>query len=117
MGVLLLSARGAGAYLGPAGFLAMAAAAAKSVPGRHFGLALDCGDAPGLALAAIRARVPLVILDAGLPGFAQVATAAVQIGVTVRGERPPALDLAGLDLQREAVRQRITSWLNSGPPR
>jgi hypothetical protein len=74
--------------------------------------ALDCGDAPGHALASLRAGARLLILS---PTDPAVEAAAAEAGAVLRPERPPALDLAGLDLRREAGRRRLARWL-AGPP-
>ena len=74
--VLLLSAPGAAGYLGPAGWQALLEAAAAAAPGRPFEAALCCADAPGLALAALRAGCRGVVLDGACTAFAIVAGAA-----------------------------------------
>ena len=110
-GVLLLSARGAGAYLGPAVFLRMVAHAAAAHPGVPHLAVLDCADAPGFALAAIRAGLRAVVLDPACPAFAAVAGAAAECGAAVLPERPEALDLGPLDLRRPGGREKLAAWL------
>ncbi|TDH60162.1 hypothetical protein E2C06_23310 [Dankookia rubra] len=110
-GVLLLSAPGAAGYLGPAWFLAMVAAAAAAVPGVPHKPVLDCADAPGQALGALRAGLRDLVLDSACPAFAQVAAAAAALGGRLRAVRPASLDLGPLDLSREGVRARLAAWL------
>jgi hypothetical protein len=113
-GVLLLSAPGAGGYAGAAWFLGVVAAAAK--PGVPLHAALDCADAAGTALAALRAGARLVVLDGACPGFAAVASAAAEIGAVLLPARPPSLDLAGLDLRRRDDLARLAAWLAMEAP-
>lgn len=110
-GALLLSAPGAAAFLGAPWFLAIAAAAAAAHPGVPHRAVLDCGDAPGHALAALRAGLRELVLDPACPAFAQVAGAAAEIGARLRPARPPALDLAPLDLNRAGARAKLAAWL------
>jgi len=51
---VLLSAPQAVRSLGAGGFLALVNAAAQAVPQARFQAVLDCGPAPGLAMAAMR---------------------------------------------------------------
>jgi hypothetical protein len=115
-GVLLVSAPGAAGFAGPAWFLALVDAAAARVPSARFAAALDCADAPGTALAAIRAGARLVVLDGDCPAFAAVAGAAAEAGAVVLPERPPCLDLGRLDLRRRADRARLSGWLAMEAP-
>lgn len=122
-GVLLLSAPGAAGSLGAAWFLAMIEAGiGQAAPGREapgpdvsWLAVLDCGDAPGHALAALRAGVRRLILDPGCPAFATMAGAAAEAGATVWPARPPALDLGTLDLRRPRARRLLAAWLTGGP--
>lgn len=110
-GVLLLSARGAGAFMGPAVFLRMVVRAAAAHPGVPHHAVLDCADAPGFALAAIRAGLRAVVLDPSCPAFATVAAAAAERGAAVLPARPEALDLGPLDLRRPGGRAKLAAWL------
>ncbi|RYI99019.1 MAG: hypothetical protein EON47_17965, partial [Acetobacteraceae bacterium] len=109
-GVVLLSAPGAAGSLGPAWFLALVAAAAAARPGVPHLAVLDCADAPGHALAAIRAGLRAVVL-APCPAFAAVAGAAAECGAAVWPTRPPALDLGRLDLGKPGGRAKLAGWL------
>ncbi|MBW8270055.1 hypothetical protein [Caldovatus aquaticus] len=110
-GVTLLSARGAGAYLGPAVFLRLVARAAALNPGVPHLAVLDCADAPGFALAALRAGLRAVVLDPACPAFAAVAAAAAEAGARLLSARPEALDLGRLDLRRPGGRAQLAAWL------
>ncbi|MBU8544931.1 MULTISPECIES: hypothetical protein [Roseomonadaceae] len=102
---LLLSAPGAAGFLGPRPWRAMVAAA----PG--FADALCCGDAAGDALAALRAGCRRLVLDNACPGYHMVEGAAAEIGAILLPARPPALDLAGLDLRRADAFAKLNAWL------
>jgi len=110
-GVLLLSAPGAAGYLGPAWFLGIVAAAAAAVPGVPHKPVLDCADAPGQALGALRAGLRELVLDSACPAFAQVEAAAAALGGRLRPARPASLDLGALDLSRAGARARLAAWL------
>jgi hypothetical protein len=116
-GVVLLSAPSAAGHMGVAWFLALVAQARKDLgcdAPPHWA-ALDCGDAPGFALSALRAGARLLVLDPAAPAFPAVAAAATEVGAALWAERPPALDLSGLDL-RETGRGngRLAEWLTGG---
>ncbi len=73
---------------------------------------LDCGDAPGFALAALRAGVRAIVLDPACPAFPAVAGAAAEIGAALLTARPaPALDLGRVELRRAAGRALLVRWL------
>jgi hypothetical protein len=110
-GVVLLSAPGAAGFLGPGWFLAIIEAARAEVPGVVHKAVLDCGDAPGQALAALRAGLREVVLQPGCPAFAQVVAAAAEISARVRPVRPESLDLGPLDLARGGARAKLAAWL------
>lgn len=110
-GVLLLSAPGAAGSLGAPWFLAILAQARAAHPEVVHGAVLDCADAPGHALAALRAGLRDLVLDPACPGFAQVAAAAAELGGRLRAARPPALDFATLDLRRPGARAKVAAWL------
>ncbi len=113
-GVRLLSAAGAAGSLGAAWFLGIVSLAAATHPGVPHWAALDCGAAPGQALAALRAGARRLILDPDCPAFAAVAAAAATVGAELWMARPPALDLGGLDL-RHAGGRRLAEWLTAAP--
>lgn len=55
---------------------------------------LDCGTAPGAAMAALRIGQTVLVLSPACPAFNAVSAAAASLGATVLATRPPALDLA-----------------------
>jgi hypothetical protein len=115
-GVLLLSAHGAGGFAGPAWFLGVVAQAAAAHPEVTHLAALDCADAPGTALAALRAGVRLVVLDGACPAFAAVRAAAAECGAQLLAARPASLDLATLDLRQRDDLARLARWLAMEAP-
>jgi hypothetical protein len=68
---------------------------------------LDCGDAPGRALEAIRLGLKGVVLGCDAQRFAVVAEIAADVGVVLLPAAPPALDL-GLP----GAKRRLTAWLD-----
>jgi hypothetical protein len=71
---------------------------------------LDCADASGLAMGALRSGVHRLVLWPQAPGHAKVAAIAAGQGGFVLPQAPPALDLA----QRNAIR-RLDAWLRQPP--
>lgn len=110
-GVLLLSAPAAGVSAGPGWFLALVAEARRRHPGVPCAAALDCADAAGSALAALRAGVRIIVLDGRCPAFPAVAGAAAEVGASLLPGRPPAFDLGRIDLRRRDDRARLVGWL------
>ncbi|HWX48680.1 MAG TPA: hypothetical protein VNZ61_11550 [Roseomonas sp.] len=110
----LVSPPGAARWLGPRLFLAMVEAAARSAPGLVLLPALDCRGAPGFALAALRAGVPVVVLEPGCPAFPAVAEAAAALpGVALWPAPPPALDLGPRNSLDPATQIRLHQWLGT----
>ncbi len=101
--VTLLSAPGAGLYAG-AGWWRALIAAAGAPPGTPD--ILDCADAAGRALEALRAGQTLLILTIAPPLWHDIAERARRQGATVFDRRPAALDLAVRGAQR-----RLVDWL------
>jgi hypothetical protein len=91
--VILRSAPDAAAYLGAGAFRAIVAAAQAAVPQAAVTAVLDCGDAPGLALGALRIGIPAVRLRAAPGVLARVADIAAQYGARLDSDDRPALDL------------------------
>jgi hypothetical protein len=69
---------------------------------------LDCADAPGLALGALRIGQHRIVLSPTSPGWQSVATIAASLGGEVLTSRPPALDMA----DRGAARH-LDDWLRA----
>jgi delta 1-pyrroline-5-carboxylate dehydrogenase len=92
--VVLLSAADAGIYAGPGWFAALVEAARQAAPDAHVSALLDCGDRPGAALGAIRARIEGVIFTGRVEVARRLADIASQSGVRFVTARPAAdLDL------------------------
>lgn len=94
--VTLQSPDGAAGYLGPGYF-------------RGLDVVLDCGDAPGHALAALRAGVKRIRLRAAPEVLARVADIAGQRGAELDQGETPTLDLATIPPARWAAACRV--WL------
>eukprot|EP01037_Dinobryon_pediforme_P010911 gene10911-10993_t len=92
--VVLLSAVGAARLGGPAWWRAMVNAARKDHPASPCIDILDCVDAAGLAMAALRLGQRHLLLWPESPAFAAVSDAASCLGARVFAVRPPALDLS-----------------------
>lgn len=91
--IVLRSAPGAGAFAGAGFWRALVALAHQQFPGRIEADILDCADAPGAAMAALRAGCRHVALDAGCPAFYAVSAAAAAIGASVLPrDKLPALE-------------------------
>jgi hypothetical protein len=109
----LLSPPAAALWLSPALFLAILARGAAGAPGARWHGVLDCGAAPGHALAALRAGVATLVLDPACPAFARIAAAAAQCGAAVWPARPPALEVARLDRRPQQARAQLIAWLGA----
>jgi alkanesulfonate monooxygenase SsuD/methylene tetrahydromethanopterin reductase-like flavin-dependent oxidoreductase (luciferase family) len=99
--VTVISAPNAAQAVGPGWFDAVIAAAQARYPDVRVTAILDCGDAPGHALAALRHGVKAIRYNG--PSAAQIDDIAAQSGAVLFRERPESLDLydkevAGLDL-------------------
>ena len=98
--VTLLSGVGAASYAGAGWWRALMRAVGDP---RNI---LDCGDAPGRALEALRCGVPMLVLRARADIYADVAERAARQGASLLAAAPASLDLA----QRGAARG-LKSWL------
>lgn len=109
--VALLSARGAAGYIGIAGFRAI-------LDAHHaFPLGiLDAADAPGHALAALKAGFATVVLSPEVPAFPAIGRIAAELGATLLDAAPPALDLARVELKKLQGRQHLARWLGLPAP-
>jgi len=91
--VTLRSAPGAAAYLGAPAFKAMVETARSEHPDVDAQAVLDCGNEPGLALAAFRHGLDRVRVDLRPEVRARVNDIAAQCGATLDDDPSPALDL------------------------
>jgi hypothetical protein len=105
--VTLLSAPGAALYAGVGWWRALVAASCEG--GASPPDILDCADAPGRALEALRHGQRILVLRAPTV-FDDVAARAATQGAFVLPEAPDALDLAA----RGAAR-RLGAWLSGDP--
>lgn len=93
--VVLVSAEGAALYAGASWFRELVALTSAKYPNVVAGALLDCGDAPGAALGALRAGVQTITLDAPAPVRDKVAAIAEELGARlVPRPTEPMLDLA-----------------------
>jgi hypothetical protein len=110
--VTLLSGEAAALYAGCGWWRALVAAARAEFPQVPIADLLDCADASGQALAALRVGLRHLILTPDAPGRARVAKIVAGLGGTLLSERPPALDLAD-----PAAHRQLHAWVRarSGP--
>jgi hypothetical protein len=108
--VTLLSAPGAALFSGCLWWRQVVAAARAEYPHTETIDILDCADASGLAMGALRSGVHRLVLWPEASGHAKVADIAAKQGGFVLPQAPPALDLA----QRNAIR-RMDAWLRQPP--
>ncbi len=67
---------------------------------------LDCADAAGRAMAALRIGQRIIVLSPACAAWDAVAGAASTLGATVLRERP-----AALDMRAPGARGRLEAWL------
>jgi hypothetical protein len=106
--VTLLSGEGAALYAGCGWWRALTEAACAEFPSVPMVDFLDCADAPGKALAALRIGLLNLILSPDVPGHARVAAIVGGLGGVLLSERPPALDLA-----EPASHRRLHEWVRA----
>jgi hypothetical protein len=107
--VTLLSAEGAAVYAGVGWWQALVAQARAAHPDTSVQDILDCGDAPGRALEALRARQAIIVLRAGHIIWTDIAERAERQGSLLLSLPPPALDLA-----QHGASRRLSAWLVVG---
>lgn len=113
--VALLSAVGAASLGGPAWWRGLVEAARETHPDTDFIDILDCADAPGFAMAALRLGQKHLILWDQCPAFHAVQSAAATIGAVVHSKRPAALDLGERGAHRR-LEDYLHPIIGSGPP-
>jgi hypothetical protein len=106
--VSLLSGQGAALYAGCGWWRALVAAARAEFPLVPVADILDCADASGQALAALRIGLRHLILMSDAPGRTRVANIVTDLGGVLLAERPSALDLA-----EPASRRRLHEWVRA----
>ena len=92
--VTLLSAPGAALFAGCQWWREVVAAARALHPATEAIDVLDCADASGMAMGALRVGVCRLVLWPGAPGWNRVAAIAERQGGFVLEQAPAALDLA-----------------------
>jgi hypothetical protein len=104
--VTLLSAEAAALYAGSGWWRTLIAQATAGYPDATCDDILDCADASGLALGALRIGLQRIVLHPSAPGWHRVAVTAASLGGLVLAERPPALDMA-----QPGAARRVHDWL------
>lgn len=104
--VTLLSAPGAAEYAGCGWWQGLVRQAGDACPGATFTDVLDCGEASGYALAALRIGMTRLVLAPAAPGWDAVAAIVATHGGLLLAEPPPALDMAN-----RGDRRRLHDWL------
>jgi hypothetical protein len=104
--VTLLSGSGAASYAGCGWWRALVLAAQARHPGTPVRDILDCADAPGRAMEALRIGQKALVLWRVCPAYEAVSAAALECDAVLLPERPPSLDLAVPGAAR-----RLASWL------
>ncbi len=107
--LLAVSSADAACHMGPAWWLALVRLGAAAAPGPALHDLLDCSDAAGRALQALRLGGRGLILAADCPQRAAVLERALPLGARVLERRPAALDL-GL----RGAERRLEAWLTGG---
>jgi hypothetical protein len=109
LALTLLSAPGAALFAGCLWWRELAGLARLEFPGLVGADVLDCADAAGRAMEAIRVGQACLVLSPAASGFPAVASIAEARGLCLLRQRPPALDMA----ERGASR-RLEAWLRGG---
>ena len=104
--VTLLSPRGAALFAGALWWQALLKRLREECPQILIHDFLDCADASGLALGALRIGQRSIVLDPSAPGWASVAAIAASLGAEVLTVPPPALDMSDPGDVR-----RLQDWL------
>jgi hypothetical protein len=106
--VTLLSATGAALFAGCGWWRALIERASTDYGDASLDDILDCADASGLALGALRIGQRRIVLNAAAPGWASVAAIATSLGGEVLTLRPHSLDMAD-----RASARRLADWLQA----
>lgn len=109
--VTLTSAADAGGYAGPAWFKALTEEAMRTVPDARCDTVLDCGAAPGIALAALQLGLKHLRFTGNAEARRHLQAIAVQLDATIETEDLPALDLRGV----RHAEARCRAWLTGKP--
>lgn len=107
--VTLASAPGAAGHAGAGWWVALAAALRAEFPEVPFVPVLDCGEAPGHVLAAIRMGCSDIAFSGPDDVTDRLSDIAAQVGARIHPPVAEALDLRGVRRSRDAV----TAWLKA----
>ncbi len=107
--VVLLSAQGAALFAGCLWWREVIGQAQAAIPDSDAADILDCADASGLAVSALRIGQRAIVLQAAAPSRAAVVAIAAGLGAEVLAAAPPALDLGVPGAAR-----RLHAWLHGG---
>ena len=110
-GVTLASPPGAAAYTGALWFREVVKAAEREVPDADFSAVLDCGDKPGLVMAAFRQGVRSVRFTGGKVQTGKLQALADNEGYHLITGKLHSLDLAAESDPAAACR----AWLEQAP--
>jgi hypothetical protein len=113
-GLVLLSAPGAGIYAGAGWFNALCRQAAATRPELSVRAMLDCGDAPGAVLGALRAGLPAIIFTGEATIAARLGRLAADRSARLLTSAPAALDMAGFRAKDTRWQLRLAAWLGPG---
>ena len=116
--VTLLSAAGVAGYAGCGWWRALMQQATTEFPQVKSANFLDCGEASGIALAALRIGLANLVLSLAAPGRGGVEAVVAEQGGRLLPQPPASLDMAAPSAAR-----RLHDWLrlrtapgDSGPP-
>ena len=109
-GLVLASAPGAAGYVGVLWFRELLRAAQAERPGLRVTGLLDCGDKPGLVLAALGQGIPALRFTGPRKVAARLAEICAAEGVELVTRRLRALDLGAEPCPEAACRD----WLSGG---
>jgi fructose/tagatose bisphosphate aldolase len=104
--LLLVSAPGAGSHAGGGWWRKLCDALTAEFPDLAITAVLDCGDAPGAVLAALRAGVTDILFDGDAAVAARLAAIAERHGARLRRVRPDAAAPPGLPIWNQTPREQ-----------
>ena len=107
--VTLLSAPGAASFAGCLWWRQTVDLARSGIPITDAIAILDCAEASGLAVSALRCGISGLVLSPSAPGYSTVINLAERHGGFILRQPPPALDLAEFQAHR-----RLHDWLHAG---
>ena len=109
--ITLISAPDAAASVGPGWFDAVVTLATSRFPAAKYIAILDCGNAPGDALAALRHGIKFIRYCGAKQ--AAITEIAKKYGANVVQTRPKSLDLSDAEGEKQDPITACCSWLSS----